>query len=112
MSEIVVDFLTAIYKRIEDPMCFTTGVLARDEYGRKVQPNSPVAVCWCVLGAMQKERSINSKYKRMDVYAFMHPVLSSMKIESISEWADGTPHSEVLAGLAKAIEMEKNNGNR
>lgn len=33
---------------------WTTGALARDRYGRKVNPDSPDAVKWCAMGALYK----------------------------------------------------------
>lgn len=108
MSKTAVDLLRAVYRRIEAPEHFTTDAMARDEHGRVVPPRDPLAVCWCVLGAMHKERSDNRDYQRLSGYEIMRSILSSMEIESISAWSDNTPHAEVLAGLAKAIEMEKN----
>jgi hypothetical protein len=33
---------------------WTQGALARDAVGQEVEPDSPDAVCWCLIGAMQR----------------------------------------------------------
>jgi hypothetical protein len=39
---------------INDPERWTTGVYARDFVGIGVEPDSPNAVCWCLIGAYAK----------------------------------------------------------
>lgn len=98
----IVELLERVYKRIEKPENFIVGALAKDEFFRTIPPEDPRACRWCVLGALRKEgRSLIRT--RFAIYA-----LRAVVGHSITDWSDTTPHDQVLAGLAKAIEMERN----
>lgn len=45
--------LEAARALIADPKLWTTGAAARDVAGRRVDPASLDAVCWCALGALR-----------------------------------------------------------
>lgn len=60
--------LQAVLDRIVEPARHTTGVYARDTRGAPVQPCSPRAVCWCLLGALLKEAP-DETLARQDVKA-------------------------------------------
>ena len=46
------DILRQAHKLLEDPAHWTQGARARDENGRKVRPEDPRAVCWCLESAV------------------------------------------------------------
>ncbi len=46
----VVDALNRVYNTLESGFC--QGTLAKDEFGVTVDPESPLAVKWCILGAI------------------------------------------------------------
>lgn len=49
------EVLLAIGRRIERPEHYTTGAVARDQYGHPVSASSPHAVCFCLMGATRAE---------------------------------------------------------
>lgn len=102
----VVRLLTAVYARLEAPERFTTGVMARDAKGISVIPTSSRAICWCTIGAIERDNE-ELRLEYLDELTALKFIRAATRRPSTSMWSDNTPHTEVLAGIAAAIELAK-----
>ena len=100
------EILIAARAKIEAPERWTQGAFAKTAKRNKANPNSPRAVCWCILGAVsavtgdnpnRPDRAISSRLAaatNVDAYN-----------ECVIEWNDAPEraHAEVLAAFDRAI---------
>ena len=98
---------------LDTPGRWTQSVNARNGAGRKVPPDSPAAVCWCIQGAIAREmnemmatrtddpRRINDTYAL--AYQAIRDALSSPHA-SLPKWNDrkGRTAAEVVRVLRRA----------
>lgn len=95
------EILVAARELLSDKKHWTRGDLAHDVDGAAVDPRSKNAVCWCVIGAVQKF----SLGYQCDALNRIHNAVG----ESGSEFNDyhTTTHADVLRVLDAAIEKAK-----
>lgn len=93
-----IEILVAARALLSDEKRWTRGDLAHDIDGAAVDPRSKNAVCWCVIGAVQKF----SLGHQCDALNRIHNVVGG----SGSEFNDylTTTHADVLRVLDAAIE--------
>lgn len=92
------DVLIAARELISEESRWTKGEAARSKDGSSVDPNSPLAVCWCAVGAIEKIAGLNT-------LAFWH-AQDSLRMKSrinIAEYNDKHSHKRVLALFDRAI---------
>ena len=84
------------YELLDSPEKWTKGVMARDANGEHVLHDSPNAVCWCMLGAI--ERCLNAGGA-----ARVRDVLEARGLgRSISGFNDSTDYETMLSVLKEA----------
>jgi len=81
------------WQLLEDPKHWTQGELAEDKKGRPVDPDSPDAVCWCIIGACRK------LYTRNERHPLYNKLRQNIPVASIVQWNDSNTHATVLAKL-------------
>jgi hypothetical protein len=88
---------------LSDPERWTTGTLAQREDGLPVDPWSPSACCWCLVGALQcVARRGGAPYS--DEYAAAYRALNRLLDQSDAvDFNDTAEHEDVLALLDRAI---------
>lgn len=98
--------LVAARELLSDEKRWTKGNLAHDVDGDDVRPRSKHAVCWCVMGAVQKF-SLGT-WHQGGALNRIHGVVGG----SIPEFNDAptTTHADVLRVLDAAIEKAKHDG--
>lgn len=101
-----IEILVAARELLGDESRWTRDNLAHDVYGVEIDPRSKNAVCWCVMGAVQKF-SPGAGYQGAAL-SRVHSVVG----ESIDEFNDNptTTHADVLRVLDAAIERAKQDG--
>jgi hypothetical protein len=81
---------------ISDPGRWTTEVYARDSNGHSVIPNSPDAVCWCLIGAYAKVSGFSATYAGQELYDMINCPPTSLN--------DNHGHQVVIDHLDDLIE--------
>lgn len=101
---IEIEVLRRALEIISDPVKWTQGTFARDQYGNSVAPDSPEACRWCALGAIDRAakdigvaEGVSSGSRDRLVVAAGGP------IPPIND-TDG--HAVILAAFDKAIASE------
>lgn len=109
MSQLV-DDLKAARKLIEEPKGWTQGQFARDSEGFPMLPHSPIAVCFCSIGATLRAtmghtpRSAATPGQRQRHIGALDLLRGFLPAHSdIVTFNDTHTHEEVLAVFDKAI---------
>lgn len=84
-----------------DPTRWTTKLMAQTADGKPCWYNSPQAVCWCTLGAIQliygdATYAADGPVQRLTAHLKLEPN------EAIASWNDKTPFDQVLLALQGA----------
>jgi len=102
MNAPAIALLDAVRARLADPARHAIGAYARDAAGRPVQPTSPRAVCWCVIGALLLEAPDNT-VPRQDAKAALFASARALLGEDVGpEDVNDIGHAETLSLLADA----------
>lgn len=105
MSAEVARILRDAADLIEPPGRWTRGTLARDEHGLPVAAESPDAVCWCALGAVQRVASADTN-ARWDALEAIEAIVAEPA--PISHWNDRQPSAAlVISVLRDAADEEE-----
>jgi hypothetical protein len=96
----------AAWKRIKDKKHWTQGYYARDSAKFTVSPNSPNAVCWCSVGALQKEAIVNDVIMQ-EVSEALNQASIEAGFSNIATANDTLPHPKVMAIWKRAGEILK-----
>lgn len=101
--------LVSARKLLSDPAHWTRGDLAHDAAGDSIDPRSEDAVCWCVMGAVQKF-SLGAGYQG-DALSLVYSVVGGIsefydELNAVPEFNDSpaTTHTDILRVLDAAIE--------
>jgi hypothetical protein len=97
------DVLQAARNLISDPAHWTQGYWARTADGDLVQPEHPMAVCWCVAGAVNKVGLLDKKAIWMAIIALETILDVTPWKRLLFDYNDEHTHAEVLALLDRAI---------
>jgi hypothetical protein len=93
------EILIATRARIVNPIDFTRGTSARDDAGRPTLPNSPDAVCWCLMGAMIYACPDHTP-GRVEAYRYLRQAAGT---DNVAGFSDVNPHVAVIRTLDDAI---------
>ena len=85
---------------IAKPENWTQGVCARDIDGNEIGIDSPRAVCWCSLGALEK---VGEDVAGVEWYVLLHFLEKEIGFGHVATFNDSHTHEEVLAMFDKAI---------
>lgn len=77
---------------LADPSKWTQGVMARDAQGNEVSPQDENAICFCLLGALEK---CNYEHKQHLLYRVLRVEYDEYSIVSFNDSPRRT-HEEVL----------------
>jgi hypothetical protein len=99
MSAQDAEILRRARTRIEDPSRWTAGAPARANDGSRVFPQSPNAVCWCVIGAVSAEDVWKGK-----AYTWIHEASKALGNIAAGRYND-QGHEFALRLIDKAIEL-------
>jgi hypothetical protein len=93
--------LKRIRKLVADPKGWRQGTYAKDAKGNTVDPNSPSATCWCLVGAARRVLANTPPSARPS----LGPVLLGMgsTMQDVVRFNDKRSHTEVVALLDDAI---------
>ncbi len=87
---------TPVLDLLQDPSHWTQGTFAKSQSGKEVNPKSPIAVCWCLRGAIAKcYTGFESEAIEKLNTALPHNV-------SMIHFNDTSTHKEIVALLEKA----------
>ena len=87
--------LRRVRKRIEKLENWTRVTMARDKNGELTDPRSPLAITWCLLGALAKEQ--------VDCMTVWDALRKQSGEYGISYFNDSHTHAEVLALVDETI---------
>jgi len=106
MSKIT-EILIGARKILSDPSRWTRQFQARDSAGACIAWNQPEAVCFCLMGAINRAGMTISPSESAPAYEAMD-VLDTVIDTSIPLFNDrpSTTHEDVLKALDKAIESQ------
>lgn len=100
------EILIAARAKIEAPERWTQGKFAQTPMADEVPPDSPLASCWCVLGAIAAITHDDPHDIRDEVYWPIHKAIG-LPADSLAipAWNDAPTrtHAEVLAAFDRAI---------
>lgn len=91
-----VDIIKKARELLSDPKRWTTGAGARDKHGDPIPVNSPMAVCWCMSGALARIAGYSDAW---DAEKLLHPNFPG----GITGFNDTHEHADVLELMDKAI---------
>jgi len=93
------EILTAAADLLDKPGAWTQGVFALDSEGNETYSAGDDAVCWCVLGALNRVKALDGS-----PYSFLGQVIG---VSPIDVWNDDPTRtqSEVVSALRKASEL-------
>jgi hypothetical protein len=91
------EVLRAAREKIARPGCWTRRAYARDATGRAVLPMDPMAVCWCIRGAIQ------SIHGDIDGWAIVwQSCFDDLPLATFNDHPK-TSHADVVAAFDRAI---------
>lgn len=95
------EVLRAVRAKIEHGWC--QRYYAKDSNGERVPPDSPTAVCWCILGAY---KAVTHDTQR-GPFRFIDNALRGTGYSFADDWqdAEGRTKGDVLAFMDKAIAL-------
>jgi len=102
-----IETLRNVKETIRNPKSWTRDVMARDADGSQVDPLSPEATSWCLLGACQKVvGDCFEEFRELQLQ-----ISKNLDFEMVSDFNDRSTHQNVLDFLsymiAKAEERHK-----
>jgi hypothetical protein len=106
MSVQTLEILKATKELLSDEKRWTRDFLARHENGNPIGPNEPNAVCFCILGAIDKLTGTNGKYSPAHVAIEQELPKKYIGIGHFNDDPE-TTHGHVMAVLQKAIISEE-----
>lgn len=86
---------------LEDPARWTQGASAKSAKGREVSLEGRAAVCWCLLGAIQKIHGNGDDDEFLDICKKVRAHVSP-KFFSLADFNDKSDHRTVLKVVRKA----------
>lgn len=101
----VKNFLSRTRSLIQKLENWTKYLWARDQFGRDIEPTSEYATCWCLLGALKKERQelgVSVKTYRFAI-ELLQVHIGKGEARSITGFNDASSHGEVLSLLSRVI---------
>lgn len=100
---------------IDTPQKWTQGEYAKSEKGRRVQPTSPRATCFCSVGAVLRATGSKDEFFWMidnEQREEAIDILSeAMNVEHVPLFNDTHTHAEVMAAWDEAIKLAKEKEN-
>ncbi len=104
------DILSKAADLIEPPGAWTQFARGRDAKGIWEQPRSPKAVCWCIVGAL--ERVDPTEYPDEYRHPALKYVAKVVRRANPSHWNDGINRKQrqVVAALRKAADLARAEG--
>lgn len=101
----VADVLEKAADLISAPGAWTQGVFARTENGGIVSPSSPLAVCYCMRGALYRASGRNLS----DSLASLNKALGFSSEKEMTRWNDdiARTQNEVVAALRSAATLAR-----
>ena len=107
--------LRSLSELFSDPGRRTTGVDARDDSGRRVDPFAPEAVCFCLLGGAAKVAGATTdgdnddgEWRYRNLCEALRSALPESARGSLAVFNDMSPHSQVVAVIASALSTALN----
>lgn len=103
----VSELLKAAKVVIADPVHFTKGAIARDQYGGCTGVNSENATCWCSVGAYYKVLPPSLVASEIDEQAFgyLTKVVDKLSYNSVANYSDTHSHNKVMKMWDEAIKL-------
>lgn len=107
-----VDLLENTYDKIAEIAHWTRDEFARTAEGGICEPNDPHATCWCLFGALRAVFGVDSSLA-VALLPEPFPTAAMCLSAAIGGWRsvvgfnDAHTHDEVLAALARAIEIAR-----
>lgn len=98
---VMADKLEAVRNLIIEEQHWIKGKYARDEKGKVVDPSSPAACQWCLLGAIYK--AIDKYEDKESAEGYIRTV-AAYKYNDLATFNDQSSHKEVIAALDCTIE--------
>lgn len=100
------EIVKAAKTKLANPKAWIKGSLARDKSGRQVNPVSPDAVCWCLIGAMHSVNTGSPSGCVVGTEAY-----DAIRVSTPNHWpwlqefndCEGTTHADVIETLDRAI---------
>lgn len=102
-----VEVLRAARAKIE--IGWTQGSYARDKHGNRVSEISPLATCWCLLGACCAQFEGAIIINEHAVTRFLQFATGCSKLEAWND-TNGRTAGEVLSAFDRAIALEESEG--
>lgn len=112
----MVEEVTAVYvltetrKLLSVPERWTKKQFARDALGGTADPTGPLAVCFCVEGAIHRAAVGDAHIEaRLAAKQILRQAIGLGVLDGLPGWNDAPErtHAEVLAAFARAIELAK-----
>ena len=106
-SHATLDIIVRARRLLDSPESWIQGDLARDAEGSPVSPNSPVATCWCLVGAISAvstEEDCRGGPATRAIIELEEPIEHYLALES---WNDcsGITHQDVIQLMDEVIHI-------
>lgn len=82
---------------------------AKDRFGRPISPESPYAVCWCLIGAMAKRSGKRTIYENIKEYIFEKTIGlgfnsdNAFRVGALSNFNDAQDSVEPIIALLEYV---------